>query len=76
MPSSFVDQPAAGSGTIDCMLFWGTFWSQTTRLLKTPIIGRTAAAVDSSSNDILAGQCCVTGTGHHAELPPTVAARH
>src|SRR5438132_7195298 len=37
------------------MLFCGTFWSYTTRLLKTPIVGRTAAAVDSSRGDMLAG---------------------
>ena len=55
MPSSFVDQPVASSGTIDRMLFCGTFWSYTTRLLKTPIVGRTAAAVDSSRGDMLAG---------------------
>src|SRR5437867_9983188 len=45
----------ARSGTIDRMLFCGTCWSYTTRLLKTPIIGRIAAVVDSSRSDMLAG---------------------
>src|SRR5437667_7372599 len=55
VPSSLEDQLVASSGTIDRMLFCGTLWSYTTRLLKTPIVGRTAAAVDSSRGDMLAG---------------------
>src|SRR6266700_2398541 len=55
VPSSLHDQPVARSGTIDSMLFCATCWSKTTRLLKTPIIGRSAAVVDSSCSDILAG---------------------
>src|SRR5438093_6827655 len=55
VPSSLHDQLAARSGTIDCMLFCGTSCLYITRLLKTPIIGRLAAAVDSSCSDMLAG---------------------
>src|SRR5205823_8621532 len=55
VPSSLHDQLAARSGTIDCMLFCGTSCLYVTRLLKTPIIGRLAAAVASSCNDMLAG---------------------
>src|SRR5215831_7168456 len=55
VPSSLHDQPVARSGTIDCRLFCGTSCLYITRLLKTPIIGRLAAAVASSCNDILAG---------------------
>src|SRR6266567_4239159 len=55
VPSSLHDQPVARSGTIDSMLFCATCWSKTTRLLKTPIIGRSAAGVDSSCSDMLAG---------------------
>src|SRR5215510_8896056 len=55
VPSSLHDQPAARSGTIDCMLFCGTFCLYITRLLNTPIIGRLAAAVASSCSDMLAG---------------------
>src|SRR6266481_3181419 len=55
VPSSFHDQPVARSGTIDCRLFCGTSCLNITRLLKTPIIGRLTATVDSSSSDTLAG---------------------
>ena len=55
VPSSFHDQPVARSGTIDPMLFCGTCWSNITRLLKTPIIGRLTAPVASSCIDMLAG---------------------
>src|SRR6266702_6877305 len=55
VPSSFHDQPVARSGTIDCRLFWGTSCLYITRLLNTPIIGRSAANVDSSCSDTLAG---------------------
>src|SRR5262245_39054045 len=55
VPSSLHDQLTARSGTIDCMLFCGTSCLYITRLLKTPIIGRLAAAVASSCNDMLAG---------------------
>src|SRR5580704_2624711 len=55
VPSSFEDQLVARSGTIDLMLFCGTSCLYITRLLKTPIIGRSAAAVDSSRSDMLAG---------------------
>src|SRR5215510_9825225 len=55
VPSSLHDQLTARSGTIDCRLFCGTSCLYITRLLKTPIIGRLAAAVASSCNDMLAG---------------------
>src|SRR6266568_1980374 len=55
VPSSFHDQPVARSGTIDCRLFWGRCWSYMTRLLKPPIIGRSAKTVASSRIDMLAG---------------------
>src|SRR3984893_9809328 len=55
VPSSFHAQPVARSGTIDRSVFCGTRWSNMTRLLKTPIIGRLTASVDSSSIDMLAG---------------------
>src|SRR5947199_4358548 len=55
VPSSFQDQLVANSGTLDRILFCATCWSYTTRLLNTPITGRRAAAVDSSSSDMLAG---------------------
>src|SRR4029077_18833448 len=55
VPSSLHDQLAARSGTIDCRLFCGTSCLYITRLLKTPIIGRLAAAVASSCSDMLAG---------------------
>src|SRR6266446_308498 len=42
LPSSSQVQPMARSGTIDRMLFCFTCWSYMTRLLKTPITGRTA----------------------------------
>src|SRR6266436_1647901 len=42
VPSSLHDQPVARSGTIESRLFCFTCWSNRTRLLKTPIIGRTA----------------------------------
>src|SRR5205085_9903005 len=55
VPSSLSDQLTARSGTIDCRLFCGTSCLYITRLLKTPIIGRLAAAVASSCSDMLAG---------------------
>src|SRR5215469_11915208 len=55
VPSSLHDQPVARSGTIELMLVCATCWSYMTRLLKTPIIGRSAAAVASSRSDMLAG---------------------
>src|SRR5712691_6007619 len=55
VPSSLHDQLTAKSGTIDCRLFCATSCLYITRLLKTPIIGRLAAAVASSCNDMLAG---------------------
>src|SRR6516164_4976236 len=55
VPSSLHDHPVARSGTIDCRLFCFTCWSNMTRLLKTPIIGPSAKAVDSSRIDMLAG---------------------
>ena len=55
VPSSFQDQPMARSGTIDCRLFCGTYWSYMTRLLNTPIIGPSAKIVASSWIDMLAG---------------------
>jgi transposase InsO family protein len=39
----------------DCKLFCFTCWSYMTRLLKTPIIGRSAKTVASSRIDMLAG---------------------
>src|SRR5215468_6574678 len=55
VPSSLHDQLTARSGTIDCIVFCGASCLYITRLLKTPIIGRLAAAVASSCNDMLAG---------------------
>ena len=55
VPSSFHDHPVARSGTIDARLFCGTCWSNITRLLKTPIIGRSETIVASSWIDMLAG---------------------
>src|SRR5205085_2281373 len=55
VPSSLQVQPVASSGTIELGLFCRTSCLYTTRLLKTPIIGRFTAAVDSSSIDMLAG---------------------
>src|SRR6516225_5666866 len=55
VPSSFHAQPVARSGTIERKLFCGTCWSNMTRLLNTPDIGRLTACVDSSSGDMLAG---------------------
>src|SRR4029077_4173803 len=52
VPSSFQAQLLARSGTIERGLFWATCWSNSSRLLKTPIIGRLAANVDSSCSDI------------------------
>src|SRR5215469_3050818 len=54
-PSSFHDQLVARSGTIDCRLACGTSCWYMTRLLKTCIIGCSAARVDSSRIDMLAG---------------------
>src|SRR6516225_4668230 len=55
VPSSFQAQPVARSGTIERRLFCGMCWSNMTRLLNTPDIGRLTACVDSSSIDMLAG---------------------
>src|ERR1700756_2727187 len=55
VPSSFQDHPVARSGTIDSRLFCLTCWSYMTRLLKTPIIGRSETIVASSWIDMLAG---------------------
>src|SRR6202030_3175658 len=55
VPSSFDDQPVARSGTIESRLFCLTCWSNMTRLLKTPIIGRSETIVASSWIDMLAG---------------------
>src|SRR5205814_6037057 len=55
VPSSFHDQPVARSGTIEPRLFCFTCWSNTTRLLNTPIIGPSATNVASSWIDMLAG---------------------
>src|SRR5947207_15733881 len=55
VPSSSQVQLLARSGTIDCMLFCFTCWSYMTRLLKTPIAGRSAKTVTSSWIDMLAG---------------------
>jgi hypothetical protein len=55
VPSSFHDQPVARSGTIESRLFCFTCWSNRTRLLKTPIIGRSETTVLSSWIDIEAG---------------------
>src|SRR6516162_3730659 len=53
--SSFQAQLVPSFGTIDFKLFCGTSCLYSTRLLKTPIIGRLTATVDSSSSDMLAG---------------------
>src|SRR5262249_12535279 len=55
LPSSLHVQLSARSGTIVCMLFCAMCWSYITRLLKTPIIGLSAAPVASSGIDMLAG---------------------
>ncbi len=55
VPSSFHDQLVARSGMIDCRLACATCWSYMTKLLKTCIIGCSAALVDSSRIDMLAG---------------------
>src|ERR1700730_8421759 len=55
MPSSSHAQSAARSGTIEARLFCATCWSNMTRLLNTPIIGRSATTVVSSWIDMLAG---------------------
>src|SRR5689334_9254308 len=55
VPSSFHDQLVAKSGTIDCKLACATSCLYMTRLLKTCIIGCSAARVDSSRIDMLAG---------------------
>src|SRR6516225_7756630 len=55
VPSSFHDQSVARSGTIDVRLFCRTCWSNITRLLNTPIIGRSEMIVASSWIDMLAG---------------------
>src|SRR5690349_19780638 len=71
VPSSLHDQPVARSGTIDCRLFCGTSCLYMTRLLKTLIIGRTAAAVASSCSDMLAGlsKCDI------CKIPPGLCAK-
>jgi hypothetical protein len=53
--SSLSVQPVARSGTIAFRLFCDTSCLNITRLLKTPIIGRFTATVDSSSSETLAG---------------------
>src|SRR5712691_13333675 len=87
VPSSFHDQLVARSGMIDSMLFCGTSCLYITRLLKTPIIGRNAANVDSSCSETLAGLskngtlrippdfCATAGpaTNKTASTGPTVA---
>src|ERR1700730_5162402 len=55
VPSSFEDQLVARARTLDLVLSWSTACLYITRLLKTPIIGRSAAAVDSSRSGMLAG---------------------
>src|SRR5947208_7540030 len=55
VPVSSHDQSLARSGTIEARLFCATCWSNTTRLLNTPISGIPAAIVDSSWIDMLAG---------------------
>jgi hypothetical protein len=55
VPSSFHDQLVARSGITDCILVCGTSCLYMTRLLNTPITGRSAATVDSSRIDMLAG---------------------
>src|SRR6266436_4144124 len=55
VPSSLQDQLVARSGTTELRLFCFTCWSNNTRLLKTPIIGRSAKTVASSRIDMLAG---------------------
>ena len=55
VPSSFHDQPVARSGITDCMLVCATSCLYMTRSLNTPITGRSAATVDSSRIDMLAG---------------------
>src|SRR5215510_12968939 len=55
VPSSLHDQPVARSGTTASRLFCGVCWSNTTRLLNTPIIGPSAKTVASSWIDMLAG---------------------
>src|SRR4029077_20500039 len=79
VPSSLHDQLAAKSDTIDCRLFCGTSCLYITRLLNTPIIGRLAAAVASSCNDMLAGlsKCDILATPPcfcANAVPPTDAA--
>src|SRR6516225_6580986 len=70
VPSSFQAQAVARSGTIDRELFCATCWSYITRLLKTPIIGRSAAIVDSSRIDMLAG----LSNQPTFRIPPAVSA--
>src|ERR1700746_91856 len=45
VPSSFHAHPVARSGTMDARPFCFTCWSNMTRLLKTPIIGRSETIV-------------------------------
>src|SRR5262249_19006938 len=83
VPSSFQFQPVASSGTIACMLFFGSSCLNRTRLLKIPMPGRLAATVDSSCTDRLAGLSkCGTrrippdfwaSTGWNANSIPAVA---
>src|SRR4029077_19181931 len=54
-PSSLHDQLVARSGTIECRLVCATSCLYMIRLLKTCIIGCSAARVDSSRIDMLAG---------------------
>ena len=55
MPSSLHAHAVARSGTIDWRLTCLTLWSNSVRLLNTPIIGPTAKTVASSRMDMLAG---------------------
>jgi hypothetical protein len=48
VPSSFQAQLSASSGRIVSKLFCAICWSNSTRLLKTPIAGVMAKRVDSS----------------------------
>src|SRR5215813_2771658 len=70
VPSSLQDQPVARSGTIVPRLLCLACWSNITRLLKTPIIGRSAMMVASSWIDMLAG----LSTVNILRMPPAFCA--
>src|SRR5206468_11091014 len=70
-PSSLHDQPVARSGTIVWRLACATCWSYMTKLLKTPIIGCSAARVASSRIDIEA----VLSKWDSRRMPPDFWAR-